>query len=355
MLSLPVPVVVALLLMLLATSHQRLLRDTPTGQLMLLAIYALAISMLAIGLRWSLDALWLMRIAATASIASTVFLYLAFRSLERPLDPSLRRDGRHGIVVALTALVALSAPAWLDWVLVPFKCGYAFLLIRQARKAPSSLQHTKLTWLEHTVRAMWLAAAFLLAGAVIDVVVTLDFILNDGRYAPTIVALVNLLSVFFVGWIAVQAGLGSTNYEASPTLAAALETKRPDRSSAHARTSDDDQALLATLNQLLVDEKLFADENLNLAKLARKVGEPTRSISRVINATTQQNVSQWVNAARIREACALLLNSELSVTDVMHQVGFATKSNFNREFKRATGSSPRTWRATHRPSDPHDT
>ena len=108
-----------------------------------------------------------------------------------------------------------------------------------------------------------------------------------------------------------------------------------------------DETMLVQLNEFLIDNKLYTDSNLNLQKIARKAGVPARIISRTINARTRQNVSQWVNSARIDSVCDLLKTTDLTVTESMMEAGFSTKSNFNREFKRVTGLSPSAWRARH--------
>jgi len=101
----------------------------------------------------------------------------------------------------------------------------------------------------------------------------------------------------------------------------------------------------------LVEDGLYADSELNLQRFARKAGIPARTISRTVNAQTGQNISQWVNNARINAVCRLLENAHLSISEAMFEAGFTTKSNFNREFRRIKGSSPSEWRErsdTHR-------
>ncbi|MEJ5177687.1 helix-turn-helix domain-containing protein [Erwinia sp. MYb416] len=83
---------------------------------------------------------------------------------------------------------------------------------------------------------------------------------------------------------------------------------------------------------------------MNLARLARKAGIPTRQVSAAVNALYQQSVSQYVNGWRIREAGERLAGSQQTVIEVMESVGFQTKSNFNREFRRITGKTPSEWR-----------
>ncbi len=72
---------------------------------------------------------------------------------------------------------------------------------------------------------------------------------------------------------------------------------------------------------------------------------PARDVSSVINRATGLNVSQFVNNRRIGEACRLLEETDKPLTTVMFDCGFSTKSNFNREFRRVTGTSPSQWRA----------
>lgn len=97
-----------------------------------------------------------------------------------------------------------------------------------------------------------------------------------------------------------------------------------------------------------VDEQmrqgLYRQTDLNLALLARKTGIPARQVSAAINTLHQQSVSRYVNGWRIREACQRLCAGDESVLDLMEEVGFQTKSNFNREFRRITGKTPSQWR-----------
>ncbi|WP_345770921.1 AraC family transcriptional regulator [Brucella intermedia] len=65
---------------------------------------------------------------------------------------------------------------------------------------------------------------------------------------------------------------------------------------------------------------------------------------------TGQNVSRFINDYRIAEACRRLEKDDISITTVMFESGFQTKSNFNREFRRVTSLSPADWRDKNRPA-----
>jgi AraC-like DNA-binding protein len=105
---------------------------------------------------------------------------------------------------------------------------------------------------------------------------------------------------------------------------------------------------MARIDALMRTRGLFRDPDLSLDRLARKAGLPARRISAAINRATGRNVSQWVNDHRIGEACRLLAETDRPVTAVLFDAGFQTKSNFNREFRRVTGTTPLLWRAAAR-------
>jgi AraC-like DNA-binding protein len=358
MTSLPIPVAVAMMLVILAAATYQQLSETATGRTFTLVLITYAMSMVFIGLRWHFDMLVFLKFAAVLAVASSVLLYLAFRSLGQQPVFALHKDWPHLLVIALMAAVTLLTPDLTDIALVLSKLLYAALLLRLARLAPSSLQLTRLDWLRNSHRALWGAAVLLLLSAVVDVAIAVDFIVNDGRNAASLVGVVNLFGVPLICWAAVQAGRGSVDNEPAlpsqplqppqPNSAEANppQVKSPvEPSTTHDIDSDSSKALLDQLNRLLTDEKLYADSNLNLQKLARKAGVPPRLISRTVNALTGQNVSQWVNRARIEAACTLLSSESMTVTQAMMDAGFSTKSNFNREFKRVTGLNPSDWRA----------
>jgi Helix-turn-helix domain len=47
-----------------------------------------------------------------------------------------------------------------------------------------------------------------------------------------------------------------------------------------------------------------------------------------------------LNEFCVGDACQRLAETDRSIAQIMFEVGFLTKSNFNREFRRATGKSP---------------
>ena len=343
MTSLPIPIVAAMMLTLLAASNHQQLSQNSSGKLFSLVLYTYSASMLFIGLRWSLDMLALMGAAAALAVISTVLLYLAFRSLGRQPVFVLQEDWMHLLPVLLMVGLPWFVLELVDPILVLIKIYYSVLLIKLARDAPVSLQLTQIDCLPNSERALWAAVVLLIFSALIDVVIAVDFILYQGIHAASLVGIVNLIGVLLIGWVIVQAGRGTVENETG-AASNGVQAKALSEVDEGPRDDDGGVVLLEQLNTLLIKERLYADTNLNLQKIARKAGVPSRTVSRTINAHMKQNVSQWVNNARVNAVCEVLQDKTISITRAMDEVGFLTKSNFNREFKRVKGCNPSEWR-----------
>ena len=59
----------------------------------------------------------------------------------------------------------------------------------------------------------------------------------------------------------------------------------------------------------------------------------------------------FVNEVRVGRACRLLIESAMPITDIAYTVGFGSVANFNRQFRRMKGVTPRAYRALHRGRD----
>ncbi len=107
-----------------------------------------------------------------------------------------------------------------------------------------------------------------------------------------------------------------------------------------------DHDLMARLSAMLTKTSLFRDSNLTLVRVARRLGITARDVSGAVNRVTGENVSRHIDSFRIGHAQTLLRTSDLSVTEAMLEARFISKSSFNAEFRRITGTTPSTYRST---------
>lgn len=105
-------------------------------------------------------------------------------------------------------------------------------------------------------------------------------------------------------------------------------------------------ALLQRWLALLQQEQLFTFEyGITLAQAARKLQVPARQLSNAINLHYGASFSVLLNDQRIAHAKELLVSMpDLPVTEIIAKAGFASKSNFHKEFLRVTGTTPTLYR-----------
>ncbi|WFU11339.1 AraC family transcriptional regulator (plasmid) [Rhizobium sp. CB3090] len=331
MLFVPLPFVVALLLLLLFLAVVRRDDELAANRPFLILLLVCALQSVFVGLRWGYG------------LQAVGHLTLAFATIMPPLVyAGVRRlgaDTRRRWPVLLTfyslpaVIIALLVVVWpeaIDIGLILIYMAYALALLWLVRSGPDVLRLAPFEAAQPAHRALVFAAFALCFSAMVDALVLFDFESNHGAHAGMIVSIANLLGLFILGIAAAAASRNSTPAE---TLESAPQYDPAE-----------DKDTIAKIHELMQEKRLYRDANLNLERLARRAGIPSRRISTAINRIMAKNVSQYVNDYRIAEACRLLAETDRSVTEIMLEAGFQTKSNFNREFRRVTDMTPVAWR-----------
>lgn len=106
--------------------------------------------------------------------------------------------------------------------------------------------------------------------------------------------------------------------------------------------TESDTQLVHDFEAMMQEKRLWLDPDLTLARIARRMQVPAKSLSAAVNRVKGENISRIVNGWRITHAAELLSQGQ-SVTEAMLASGFNTKSNFNREFLRIKGKNPSDW------------
>jgi len=87
----------------------------------------------------------------------------------------------------------------------------------------------------------------------------------------------------------------------------------------------------------------YANE-ISLESLANKIGYSVFHFSRLFKQLTNMSFNEYVNHIRIKKAESLLINANLSITEVASMSGFDSLSSFYRNFKLAKNCSPKEFR-----------
>ncbi len=293
---------------------------------------------LLLGLRLSFERDWAGFLQPLVGLTTAPALYLGLDALTRD-GPYPWRSVLvwHWVPISLLGLGILTTGFWLaDFAIPLVTLVYIGLLSRLALRPLEAFVHVAPRD-QPVVKALVLGVIALFSFFLLADVVIFAALATGGPDA--VPGLVGNAAMALTVLVFLAALLGGP----------ALLSRRDGREAPVARAAEvteEDRALLARFDALMRDTKLFTDSGLTLARAARRLGVPARRVSEAINRVAGTNVSRHINGFRVAHAQDLLRTTDLPVTEVMLEAGFLSKSTFNTEFRRITGQTPSTFRAT---------
>ena len=108
-------------------------------------------------------------------------------------------------------------------------------------------------------------------------------------------------------------------------------------------TKESHNTLATKLENYIEKNKPYLDSELDLTTLAQSMDTHPKTLSLVINHIIDCSFSEYINSYRIKSAMKLLQNNsddQLTIMEVMYDVGFNSRSVFNTLFKKKTGLTP---------------
>lgn len=151
------------------------------------------------------------------------------------------------------------------------------------------------------------------------------------------------LFILFIGYFGIkQVGIFTNRGDAEESLNSAAIDKPKYMKTAVA--PEQMSKVHSELTLLMQTEELFKDPELDLDGLAGRLGVSSNTLSQVINTMEQRNFYDYINHFRVKEfqrIAVLPENSKFTLLSIAFEVGFNSKTSFNRNFKKATGLSPK--------------
>lgn len=108
-----------------------------------------------------------------------------------------------------------------------------------------------------------------------------------------------------------------------------------------AESNSDDQALVKKACLHLLDD-LTANTSLN--QLSRLLGTNRNNLSRLFKNKFGVGVFSWIREQRMKQAANLLRFTNMTVTNICHEVGYDDSNNFSTSFKTFFGLPPQQYR-----------
>ncbi|WP_074406072.1 helix-turn-helix domain-containing protein [Aquimarina megaterium] len=112
----------------------------------------------------------------------------------------------------------------------------------------------------------------------------------------------------------------------------------------------DDKGIEDQIQQLkahMVDKKPYLNPTLTIQNLADDLQLPVREVSILINHHLDQHFFDFVNEYRIQHAMNILKDptkKQVTVLEILYEVGFNSKSSFNTSFKKYANATPTQYR-----------
>ncbi len=109
------------------------------------------------------------------------------------------------------------------------------------------------------------------------------------------------------------------------------------------KTDETKNFQIEQLRNFMVEKEPFLEPSLTIQELAHQVGIPVRDLSVLINHHINQHFFDFVNEYRVKKAMTILKDptkKELTVLEILYEVGFNSKSSFHTSFKKYTNQTP---------------
>ncbi|WP_169818764.1 AraC family transcriptional regulator [Niabella ginsenosidivorans] len=88
-------------------------------------------------------------------------------------------------------------------------------------------------------------------------------------------------------------------------------------------------------------------KDINLVEVAEVAHMSPSAFSRYFKSRMRKPFRQFIIELKVGYACKLLMQEDRAVTEVCYESGFQNLSNFNEQFKKITGLTPKKYQLTH--------
>ena len=194
------------------------------------------------------------------------------------------------------------------------------------------LRNAQLQSLETTVvpAAARFLPVFFKFGLFLTAIWTCSFVFHVINFDPKYLAyqVFWLLLAAYVYWLAYRVLLGSEIFDLPQIDPAPAPV---------------DESLVHQVQTFIEQHQPFLEPSLKLGDLANQLNIPRHELSRIINHGFGKTFFDLINTYRIRTFIELRKHSpesEKSILELAYEVGFNSKSAFNRAFRKIKGSSP---------------
>ena len=106
----------------------------------------------------------------------------------------------------------------------------------------------------------------------------------------------------------------------------------------HILEEEMENAFIDKIRQIILDH--LDDEKFGVSQLASEIGWSRSHTFKKVKSVTGISANQFIKETRLQEAVKLILNSNLTASEISYKVGFSSPSYFNKCFSKYYGITP---------------
>ena len=211
---------------------------------------------------------------------------------------------------------------------VPVYIACSLVVMRRARRALPDASASG--------RFLWIWALIVGLGVVWLAVMTSALLSGRGLAQPHVIFWALTIVVYVLGYL----GLTRASMFTPPEFETLKSELQPKYRKSGLK-ADAARALYDELVEHVDSSKAYLEPDISLASLAGDLGYSSNHVSQVINEFDQCNFRDFINARRVAEACRRLeAAGDTQLLELAMDVGFNSKSSFNRAFRKFAGVTP---------------
>ncbi|TDE28469.1 AraC family transcriptional regulator [Flavobacterium ranwuense] len=111
-----------------------------------------------------------------------------------------------------------------------------------------------------------------------------------------------------------------------------------------AYTTVNDQTKNDRLSDVFEYVKENYKEDISLIAIAKIANLTPTSFCRMFKLKTKKHFVEYLNEIRVSNACKFLIETDMGMSEIAYECGYKTASNFNKLFKKLTGTTPKEYK-----------
>lgn len=206
--------------------------------------------------------------------------------------------------------------------------------VKHLKSTYSSLSKVDLNWLKLLLIGFFVISGWGIFSLIESRVLHLNFDSLTGVIENYLFFFYNSALVVYL----LQSSIGFVEIQVEHTIATHQIQEQPQ------------QQLIEKLQQYMQDEKPYLEPHMTVERLALRLQVSPKLLSSAINGHLHQNFFEMIGWYRLEEAKRQLADPQkrdLSISEVMKNSGFSSKSVFNQAFKKDVGVTPSHYRQQH--------